>query len=269
MARKHPYVRQALAMLGAGAGIWLRSTIDWRAVYADPAADTAHPEHRDRYVYATWHEGLLMPTLLRGGPRMLALASESSDGDIIAQAMRYLGWNMARGSSSRGGVSAMMKYLREDDRHATITVDGPRGPRRVMSMGAIFLASKLNLPVVCVGSGYQRPWRFRSWDRFAMPKPYSRGRAVYGPPMRMPAGLERGDLEGYRLWFENLLNWLTTEAEEWAESGKRRPGESPMLLNEPSAPQLRWNPADAVRIPSAMTEAWRSLPAGQTRERAA
>src|SRR5207245_1709812 len=59
-----------------------------------------------------------------------------------------------------------------------VTPDGPRGPRRRLAEGSIFLASRLQMPIVCLGFAFERPWRQKSWDRFAIPPPFSRGRGV-------------------------------------------------------------------------------------------
>ncbi len=202
-----------------------------------------------------------MPILLRGSRRMLALASGHSDGEIVGRAMRHLGWGVVRGSSSRGGAAALLRLLRADTRHINLTPDGPQGPRREMAPGAMFLASRLGLPVVCVGYGYDRPWRGCGWDRFAVPRPFSRGRAVFGPPLRVPADLDRGALDRYRLWFERLLNWLTAEAEAWAGSGARRPGETVMAPR--FTPEAFHRPPEptAPPLPAHLGAAWDALPA--------
>jgi lysophospholipid acyltransferase (LPLAT)-like uncharacterized protein len=249
MKLKHPLLQKVVSFAGAGAASLYRQSIDWRAVYFDPTTDTVHPRHSGRFIYLGWHEFMLMPILLRGSRRMLALASEHSDGEIIGRGMRHLGWSVIRGSSSRGGTAALLRLLRDDSRHLNLTPDGPQGPRRTMAAGPMYLASRLGLPVVCVGYGYDRPWRCRkSWDAFAVPRPFSRGRAVFGPPLRVPPDLGRSDLERYRDWFERLLNWLTEEAETWATGGERRAGEAVMLPRyaphafdrppEPTAPPL-------------------------------
>mgnify|MGYP001274817143 CR=1 FL=1 len=106
-----------------------------------------------------------------------------------------------------------------------ITPDGPRGPRRRLAQGPIYLASRLNLPLIALGFGYNRPWRVRSWDRFAIPKPYSRARGLVSPPMQIPPDLDRAGIETCRLRVEKLLNCLNVEAETWAESGHRIAGE--------------------------------------------
>jgi len=258
MKLKHPVLHKSLGLLAAvGARLW-RCTIDWKALYFDPTVDTVHPRFHGRYVYAGWHEYMVMPIVLRAHRRMLALASDSSDGELMTLTMRHLGWGVTRGSSSRGGASAMLRFLRDDQRCPNLTPDGPRGPRRVLSPGAIFLASKLGVPLVCVGYGYDRPWRLRSWDRFAIPRPFARGRAVFGPPLRVPGKLDRTAMESHRGWFEQLLNWLTIEAETWAESGQRRPGELPMLPGEAPA-WLHRQRDPAFALPSSLLQGWAAL----------
>jgi hypothetical protein len=115
----------------------------------------------------------------------------------------------------------------------TITPDGPRGPRRKLAQGPIYLASKLGLPLVAMGFGYDRPWRTRSWDRFALPRSFSRARAVASPAINLPSDLDRDGVEYYRQRVEHLLNRLTVEAEAWAEAGTRKVNEVE-LRREPS-----------------------------------
>ncbi len=83
-----------------------------------------------------------------------------------------------------------------------------------------------------MGFGYDRPWRMKTWDKHAVPRPYSRARAVVSPAVQVPAELDRAGLEHYRLQVERLLNRLTLEAEAWAESGTRKTEEVP-LRREP------------------------------------
>src|SRR5262249_53203129 len=111
---------------------------------------------------------------------------------------------------------------RSKNQHLTMTPDGPRGPRRHLAQGPVYLASRLQLPLVVMGFGYDRPWRVNSWDRFAVPRPFSRGRAVIGPPLTIPRDLDRDGLERCRQRVEQLLNNLTQEAESWAAAGTRK-----------------------------------------------
>jgi lysophospholipid acyltransferase (LPLAT)-like uncharacterized protein len=200
---------------------------------------------------------------------MLALAGEHRDGEIVARAMQHLNWAMARGSTTRGATTALLRLLREDHRCLNLTPDGPKGPRRIFSPGALFLASKLELPLVCVGYAYRRPWRMNNWDRFAVPKPYSQGRAVFGPPLRVPAKLDRDALDDYCDWFSRLMNWLSDEAEGWADSGLRRRGEVPMLVNDVSPLLRRWQPSWSPQLPDELAESWQALAGRRPARRAA
>jgi hypothetical protein len=103
-----------------------------------------------------------------------------------------------------------------------------------------------------MGFGYDRPWRTNSWDRFAMPRMFSRARAVVGPPMMVPADLDRVGLETCRLRTERLLNCLTAEAEAWAEAGTRKAGEVPIRRHFAPPPPLRELPlpTEPARRPS-------------------
>jgi hypothetical protein len=80
-----------------------------------------------------------------------------------------------------------------------------------------------------MGFGYSNPWRLNTWDRFAIPKPYTRSRSVVSPAMTIPPDLDRQGVEHYRLQVERLLNRLTREAEAWAEAGTPKTMEETVL----------------------------------------
>jgi len=94
-----------------------------------------------------------------------------------------------------------------------------------MAIGAVYLASKLGLPIVPMGLGVDRPWRAKSWDRHAVPRPFSQVRGILGPAINIPPDLDRQQLEMSRGRVERLLTDLTLEAEDWAASGASRQGE--------------------------------------------
>ena len=258
MSIKSPTLRKRIALSTAVVGRQWCNTLDWKAVYYDPTVDPFHPRHLGRCVNVAWHEYVLAPVMLHGRRKMVALASEHGDGEIVGRAIEHLGWGVVRGSSSRGAASGLLRLLRDDERSLNITPDGPRGPRRVMQQGPIFLASKLGLPLVCVGYAYDRPWRLRSWDRFAIPRPFTRGRSILGPPLHIPSRLDRAGLESHRLWFERLLNWLTIEAETWADSGAKRPGEMPMLVGA-APPMLARQQGPGYALPQTLMLSWSAL----------
>jgi lysophospholipid acyltransferase (LPLAT)-like uncharacterized protein len=158
---------------------------------------------------------------------MAMLLSRHRDAEILSYAAYHRGFEFVRGSTNRGGVTALRELLARSKRmHLTITPDGPRGPRRKLAPGSIYLASKLGLPLVVMGYGYDRPWRVRrAWDQFAIPRPFTRARAVPSGEIFIPPNLDRDGIEYFRQKIETLLNRLTEEAEAWAESGTRKVGQ--------------------------------------------
>lgn len=205
---------------------WM-GTLDYRAWYEDPAIDPAYRGCQGQRIYVFWHEYILFPLYLRGHCNLVMLLSRHRDADILARVARHMGFEYVRGSTRRGGVAALRELLRTNrQKYLTITPDGPRGPRRHMAPGAVFLASRLGVPLVAMGFGYDRPWRVeRAWDRFAIPRPWSRARTVVSGDLHIPADLDRQGVEHFRCQIEALLNRLCDEAEAWACSGRRRAGE--------------------------------------------
>ena len=227
MKLESPFLHKLGGLLGSAAVRWWMSTLDYKVVYYDRAVDPIFPECRGQKIYIFWHEYILFPLYLRGHCNLAMLLSRHRDAEVLSHAAYHLGFDFVRGSTNRGGVAALRSLLaKSQDMHLTITPDGPRGPRRRLAPGCIYLASKLRLPLVVMGYGYDRPWRVhRAWDQFAIPRPHSRARAVPSGEIFVPPDLDRQGLEHFRLKIERLLNRLTAEAEAWAESGTRKIGQ--------------------------------------------
>jgi len=139
-----------------------------------------------RYVFAIWHDELFAMTAQCKLYPMVTIVSQSSDGEILAQVLKRLGMVCARGSSSRGGLKALVgavREMRDNGREAVITVDGPRGPRHVVKEGVIYLAHKTGARLVPVRAFMSRAHVFeKAWDRFQLPWPFSRVRYEWGEP---------------------------------------------------------------------------------------
>jgi lysophospholipid acyltransferase (LPLAT)-like uncharacterized protein len=224
-------MQHSLAMKAGGlaAAAYVRAwmgSLDIQASMYDSTTDPARDEFRGPIIFVFWHEYLLAPFYIGGQTNTSILTSRHRDANWIAEAARHLGFRTIRGSTSKGGSQALLEFLRhEASRNLGIACDGPLGPRRQMAPGPIYLSSRLQIPLVLYGAGYDRPWRVDTWDRFAVPRPGSRARLVVGPRMQIPANLDRAQVEHYRQRAETLLLRLTFEAEAWAEAGTRKEGQ--------------------------------------------
>ena len=159
------------------------------------------------------------------------MVSASRDGQYIADLIKCFGLRAARGSSSRAGMNAQLEAARalKAGCNVSFTPDGPRGPRYHMSKGPIHLASLHGTAVVPVAVNASRYWECKSWDRFQIPKPFSRLTVVIGKPIAIPADLTAEELEFYRLKVEKALNEVSLvkpedipTAEEIAEMQRKK-----------------------------------------------
>jgi lysophospholipid acyltransferase (LPLAT)-like uncharacterized protein len=159
-------------------------------------------EKGENFILAFWHDQLLLmaPGYLNAqkgrkvGTRILI--SQSKDGELIARTMEFLGLGAVRGSSNRGGREAlreMVKMAREPD-DIVFTPDGPRGPRHQAKMGVAQISKVSGRAVVPIAFVASRGFRFRSWDKFLFPAPFSRGVYAFGEPLKLNP---EEDLENY------------------------------------------------------------------------
>jgi lysophospholipid acyltransferase (LPLAT)-like uncharacterized protein len=218
-------LRHPLLIKGVGlAGAWLiRAWMNTLVVRMDVRASGHHPAdpRQERFLYLFWHETLLFATLFR--TKVHVLSSQHADGELMAQICRHLRIGVVRGSTTRGGVGGLWDLLAAAKKtHLAITPDGPKGPRRRVQPGAIFLASQTGLPIVPFGIGYAQAWRARTWDGFAVPYPYSLATSVGAAPIHVPPDLRLNDLVYYRNLVEEQLLKATEEAERWAQGLPRR-----------------------------------------------
>jgi lysophospholipid acyltransferase (LPLAT)-like uncharacterized protein len=234
---------------GLAAAVYVRSwmgTLDLQAAMYDVTTNPMHPDFAGPVIGIFWHEGLLLPFYLHGRTRSAILTSRHRDAEWLSEAARHLGFTTVRGSTRRGGQRALLELLRNlADHNLGIACDGPRGPRRHMAPGPIFLSSKLGIPLVAFGVGFDRPWRMPTWDQFALPRPFSRARLVTGPRMQIPPDQTRESLEHYRRRVQAVLNRLTQEAEAWAVAGTRKTDQRCL---RPAAAR-RWHPLRAAVPP--------------------
>lgn len=173
-------------------------------------------------IYALWHAHILIPVYASRNLGIKALISQHRDGEYIAQIVQWLGFDVARGSTTRGGAKALLsiiKKIKEEAVSLAITPDGPKGPRFVAQSGAIILGQKTGFPIIPVSLGLTKYWELPSWDRFRIPKPFSKAMIIYGNPITIPSKLEKPEVEEYRELLEKVLLKIGNEVESIVKGG--------------------------------------------------
>ena len=177
-------------------------------------------------VLGTWHGGLLIAALCWRDLDLVIPVSQSRDGDRIDAVLRRLGFaKSARGSSSRGATALLRELIRRVRAGERIGMlpDGPRGPSGVAKPGVVALARATGARLVPVGVAAAPVWRFGSWDRARLPRPFARVRCVYGEPLAVPRDATPEALEAARTRFEAELHRLDALAEAALQGGDVRP----------------------------------------------
>lgn len=157
-------------------------------------------------IYTFWH-GTMLPLLWQHRKEHVAiLISEHGDGEIIARIAHSLGYHSVRGSSSRGGERALLGTVRalENGRDVAFTPDGPRGPLESFAPGALIVSQRTGAPLVLITVDAANAWRLKSWDRFLIPKPFSRVTIAYENPLSVEAPDARAAAAQAPLWQQRL-----------------------------------------------------------------
>ncbi len=173
---------------------------------------------REHFVLCVWHDALLLPTF--SAPKKLrqqccCLVSQHQDGSYLADAMALMDYTAVRGSSKRGGADALRELLHQTaDKHIIITPDGPRGPRRELKVGALFVAAQTGRRIMPGAFVVKNGWRFRgNWTDMLIPKPFTTIYLVTGEPIAVPAAPERHELHNYMALAQDAMDRLNEEAD--------------------------------------------------------
>lgn len=179
---------RAAAALGAPVAGALAST--WRYDVIGQERWDALYEGAPGYACMLWHEALLPLLWWHRRQDAVIVVSEARDGQYLADFAERIGFRLVRGSSTRGGTRALLAAVRELEAGEVLAVtpDGPRGPRRQIKPGVLAAAQRSGTVVLPVHAEAESAWRLNSWDRFCVPKPFSRIRVAYGSPFGVEAG---------------------------------------------------------------------------------
>ncbi len=167
-------------------------------------------------VFASWHGRLLPLFLLYRENNVVILVSSHRDGEYLARLGKGLGYDSIRGSSTRGGSTALREMIKavQAGRSVAITPDGPTGPREKVKPGALQVARMTGAPLIPITAGTKQAWWFEGWDRFLIPKPFAHVRVAIGEPMLIEREVTDSELEKRALELERTLTRLKSLVDE-------------------------------------------------------
>ena len=172
-------------------------------------------QQNKKYILAFWHGTMLLPWYLHRNQNFASLISKSKDGDLLSKILRKWEYEVIRGSSSTGGdiALAIMVDYAKNNYSISVTPDGPRGPMFKMKAGAVITAKKSGLPLILAGVGFMKKRNLNSWDKFNIPKFFSRAQIIYSEPIYVDKNLNYNETSSVIIKCENLLNELQQQAE--------------------------------------------------------
>src|SRR5688572_7349480 len=199
--------RVRVAVISAVGGLVLRLLgMTWRVRREGGAAFDDMLARKEPFIIVFWHGEIVPVSWVHRNRGFAPLISRHADGEVIARIVEGLGYRTVRGSTSRGGVRALLETAQRVKEGITVgfTPDGPRGPRHVFAPGALIVAQRTGRPIIALGATASRAWRLRSWDRHLIPKPFATVTVRYSEPQFVQAEQAR-DAAQEQSRFEALL----------------------------------------------------------------
>ena len=171
---------------------------------------------KQNFVLAFWHGTMLVPWYFHRGQNFSALISQSKDGGLLANSLIKWGYRVTRGSSHKGGKEALETLLENSKQNFSIAItpDGPTGPPRVMKAGAVITAQRSGIPLVLCGVACNKKYTFNSWDKFEVPKFFSKVVMKYSDPIIVDENISRDETSKIIEQCDVKLNQLQKDADE-------------------------------------------------------
>ncbi len=209
--------KRFLFTLAEWLGPWIIRLIGWslRIQRINPEAVQKFIEEKRGFVFCVWHGRMFAPVFYHRNQGIVAMISHHADGEMVTRIVKKLGYGAVRGSSTRGGTEAyyeMLARLKEGG-IAAMLPDGPTGPRLKFKSGSLYLAQHSGNPVIPITFAARPCWRFKSWDRFVLPKPFARCAIYHGDPITIPEEIPSEEVESWREKLEGIMVDLVKSAE--------------------------------------------------------
>jgi lysophospholipid acyltransferase (LPLAT)-like uncharacterized protein len=200
-------------------GYWILSaigkTLRWHVINWENI-DSVY-KNRKRIILAFWHGRIFATSYYFRNRGIVVLTSQHRDGDYIAKIIQNLGYGVARGSSSKGSHGATKEALRalQQGNDVGFAIDGPRGPKYKIKPGATYLAWKTGNPVVPFHVAVKKKWIMPSWDKFQIPKPFTRAVLIIGAPIYINSETSKDKMAEYEQELQDALDTLRLKGDYW------------------------------------------------------
>ena len=171
-------------------------------------------------IYCLWHDRIFAGTYFLRDRGIVVITSQSLDGEYIARFLKRFGYGTVRGSSTRGGVKALVEMIRcmRAGLPMAFTVDGPRGPRHEAKKGAVLLAKKTGNPMLPFSVELERAWTVGSWDRMQIPKPFTRARFSVADTIYVSSDADDDTITAKQKELQDSLDRLVAAGKVWKEA---------------------------------------------------
>jgi lysophospholipid acyltransferase (LPLAT)-like uncharacterized protein len=192
-------------------GPTLRYSISWEEPPSPPDATYEKP-----VIYAFWHRAVFAGAWLWRKAGAAVMVSRSFDGEYIARTIEKLGFVAVRGSSSRGGSTALLglRSHLEQGLAVVFTIDGPRGPKYVAKPGPVLLSRASARPMAAFYVALGDAWVLNTWDALMIPKPFSKALVRFSAKVRVPADADDAQTVEFHRQLQAALERVTRFAEE-------------------------------------------------------
>ncbi|WP_372655547.1 lysophospholipid acyltransferase family protein [Halobacteriovorax sp.] len=172
----------------------------YRFEYQNQSVLLEEANRSSSYILAIWHQNILASILAHLDRKYSMIISPSKDGQYAARVCELFGHEPIRGSSSKGGVKALINSIRSL-KHGTpsaVAIDGPRGPLYNIKPGVFEMAKKSGVPIIPLTVTPKNFWTFKkSWDQFRFPKPFTKIIIHYGEPIYLAESTTKEEIIEY------------------------------------------------------------------------
>lgn len=201
---------------GVGLLFFTLGYLGYRLLWRVVESDRPHAQRGNAVLYAHWHGDELLLVPVFAYKRMAVLVSRSSDGNLMQWLLRWMGYKVVRGSSTRGGVGGLKGLIDavRSGRDASLAVDGPRGPIYKVKPGILKLAQETGAVIIPGASAASKKYVFKkAWNKCYFPLPFSKCVIVYGNPIVVQKEISVLQFEELRKGLEDTLISLKDRAE--------------------------------------------------------